>query len=111
MSLTQDVVDDVVDLGPDVDVVGAVDTLQLLGVEDGDDLFLSGLGGLQPQGGQEGPFALHVSGNGTRKEKTNQIQTSKQTNNPCQTKQTATAQKVNSRQERHNYRFLLLSCV
>ena len=67
MSLTQAVVDDVVDLGPDVDVVGAVDTLQLPGVEDGDDLFLSGLGGLQPQGGQEGPFALHVSGNGTRK--------------------------------------------
>lgn len=78
MSLTQAVVDDVVDLGLDVDVVGAVDTLQLLGVEDGNDLFLSGLDGLQPQGGQEGPFALHVSGTGTRKEKNNQIETNKQ---------------------------------
>ena len=86
MSLTQAVVDDVVDLGLDVDVVGAVDTLQLLGVEDGDDLFLSGLDGLQPQGGQEGPFALHVSGNGTRKEKQQQSDRNKQTNNPRQTK-------------------------
>lgn len=87
MSLTQDVVDDVVDLGPDVDVVGAVDTLQLLGVEDGDDLFLSGLGGLQPQGGQEGPFALHVSGNGTRNRK-NQSDTNKQTNKQPMSNQT-----------------------
>ena len=58
---------DVLYLGLDVDVVGAVDTLQLPGVEDGDDVSLARLHGLQPQGGQERALARHIAGEGTRR--------------------------------------------
>lgn len=48
--------------GLDVDGVFPVDVLQLLGVEDGHEVFLADLPGFQRDGGHEGSFWLHVTG-------------------------------------------------